>query len=80
VIDADRYARSHSSDPEQYREALMTQQRAMIERQLADAASVLAEVWMFEWKEAGSPNSCRSGGFLPIATSFDMTNGRIPSR
>jgi hypothetical protein len=58
VIDADRYARSHSSDPEQYRESLMKQQRAMIERQLADASSVLAEVWMFEWKQAGSPNSC----------------------
>jgi hypothetical protein len=58
VIDADRYARGHSSDPEQYRELLMKQQRAMIERQLADAASVLAEVWMFEWKQAGSPHSC----------------------
>jgi hypothetical protein len=58
VIDADRYARSHSSDPELYRKVLMKQQGGIIEHQLADAASVLAEVWLFEWRQAGSPKSC----------------------
>ncbi len=79
VIDTDRYARSHASDREEYRDVLMSQQRGMIEHQLADASSVLAEVWIFAWKQAGSPNPCGSGGFLPIAASFDTNSARIPS-
>jgi hypothetical protein len=30
----------------------------MIARQVADAASVLASIWLYEWKQAGSPAAC----------------------
>jgi Zinc dependent phospholipase C len=79
VIDADRYAGSHSSDPKQYREVLMSQQRGLIEHQLADAASVLAEVWIFEWNQADRPISCQPG-YVPTAASSDTTNAGIPSQ
>ncbi len=80
VIDADRYARSHSSNPKQYREILMRQRHVVIERRLADAAAVLAEVWMFEWNQAGSPNTCGGRGFLPIEASFARPSAGIPSQ
>jgi hypothetical protein len=41
-----------------YEDAMMREDAAMFERQIARASSVLASIWMYEWRRAGSPVSC----------------------
>ena len=63
LIQADRTAREQSKfDRKQYTAALMSRERPMIAAQLARAASVLASIWLYEWKRAGSPSRCAAGG------------------
>ena len=59
VVAADRAARAAGSDPALFDAALMNRERSLIVNQLADAASVLASVWLFEWSQAGKPSVCQ---------------------
>jgi Zinc dependent phospholipase C len=56
LLQDDRAARQ-SSD---YDAALMSRAQPMIAGQIARAASVLASIWIYEWKRAGSPAACES--------------------
>ncbi|MGC1191051.1 MAG: zinc dependent phospholipase C family protein [Candidatus Binatus sp.] len=56
LLQDDRAARQ-SSD---YNAALMSRAQPMIAGQIARAASVLASIWIYEWKRAGSPVTCES--------------------
>jgi hypothetical protein len=56
LLQDDRAARK-SSD---YDAALMSRAQPMIAGQIARAASVLASIWIYEWKRAGSPAACES--------------------
>ena len=38
----------------------MSRAQPMIAGQIARAASVLASIWIYEWKRAGSPVTCES--------------------
>ncbi|HSR58687.1 MAG TPA: hypothetical protein VLL57_10875, partial [Candidatus Binataceae bacterium] len=59
VIRNDRAARDQGAyRGADYRRAVMREDSAMYAHQVARAASVLASVWLFEWKRAGSPNRC----------------------
>jgi hypothetical protein len=58
VVAADRAARAEATSPRGFDAALMSQERGLIVNQIANAASVLASVWLFEWKSAGSPSVC----------------------
>ncbi len=57
LLQADRAARQHGSGTA-YEEALMSRAGPMIEGQIARAASVLASIWLYEWRRAGSPAGC----------------------
>jgi hypothetical protein len=60
ITQADRAARVTAA-PDDYRaydRALMAQEAPLIATQIADASSVLASVWLYEWKSAGSPSAC----------------------
>lgn len=59
VVAADRAARIAGPNPVQFDTALMDRERGLIVNQLADAASVLASVWLFEWNQAGKPSVCQ---------------------
>ena len=54
LLQDDRAARQ-SPD---YDAALMSRAQPMIAGQIARAASVLASIWIYEWKRAGSPAAC----------------------
>lgn len=54
LLQDDRAARQ-SSD---YDAAFMSRAQPMIAAQIARAASVLASIWLYEWKQAGSPVRC----------------------
>jgi hypothetical protein len=41
-----------------YQRAVMNEDAAMFARQIAQAASVLASIWLYEWHRAGSPATC----------------------
>ncbi|HJU27533.1 MAG TPA: hypothetical protein VJ718_00070, partial [Candidatus Binataceae bacterium] len=57
VIRSDRAARSQMAFGKRaYESALMRADSAMVAKQVADAASVLASIWIYEWKRAGSPS------------------------
>ncbi len=58
VIDADRAARRAAPQGAEYDRALVAREQALIARQVASAASVLASIWLFEWKRAGSSVLC----------------------
>jgi hypothetical protein len=60
VIDADRAARAESGAKrgDEFDRALMRREMPMVAQQVAEAASVLASIWLYEWKQAGSPASC----------------------
>jgi len=59
AIDADREARRAGGDGgPQYAHALIEQHGAMFATQLARGASALASIWLYEWKQAGSPDRC----------------------
>jgi hypothetical protein len=59
VIRDDRAARDQGAyGRADYRRVMMQEDSAMYARQIARAASVLASIWVFEWKRAGSPSRC----------------------
>lgn len=61
VIRDDRAAREAGDySAGDYRHAVMNDDRAMFARQIARAASVVASIWVYEWRRAGSPSSCSS--------------------
>ncbi|MDB5108458.1 MAG: hypothetical protein JWM69_1399 [Candidatus Binatus sp.] len=56
VKQADRTARAASHGKiSQYDAVFLDRERATVTSQLARAASVLGSIWIFEWKQAGSP-------------------------
>jgi hypothetical protein len=59
TITTDQVVRETATSRTAYTDALMTRERTMIAAQLADAATVLASVWLFEWNQAGQPQTCR---------------------
>jgi hypothetical protein len=59
VIRDDRAARdSGNYRGREYQRAVMREDSAMFARQIARASSVLASIWLYEWRRAGSPGSC----------------------
>jgi hypothetical protein len=60
TFDADRAARAETSTKrgDVFDRALMLRESPMVARQVADAASVLASIWLYEWEQAGSPTAC----------------------
>jgi hypothetical protein len=61
TIDADREARRAGyTSTEAYERALITEHGAMFATQVARGASALASMWIYEWKQAGSPERCSS--------------------
>ncbi len=67
LLQADRAARRQSSGgPGAYDDALMSRARPMLAGQIARAASVLASIWLYEWKRAGSPAGCAAAYSNPI--------------
>lgn len=61
VLRDDRAARDAGAyRGREYQRALMNEDAAMFARQIARAASVLASIWLYEWRRAGSPGACAS--------------------
>ena len=60
TFDADRAARAETGAKRggDFDRALMQRELPMIARQVAEASSVLASIWLYEWKQAGSPAGC----------------------
>jgi hypothetical protein len=58
VIQSDRSAREQAYDMRAYDESVMDKDSSMVAAQVADAASTLASIWLYEWKQAGSPAAC----------------------
>lgn len=58
VIAADRAARSAARSSPQFERMLMEDERGWIVSQVADAASLTASIWQFEWQRAGHPAIC----------------------
>ncbi len=58
LIEADRKARKVSRKNPKYAAALFSEAGPMLTGQIAQAASVLASVWLYEWKQAGGPSRC----------------------
>ena len=57
---ADRAARTETGTKHghDFERSLMRREQPMIVRQVAEASSVLASLWLYEWKQAGSPAAC----------------------
>jgi len=60
LLAADRKARKDADSRAQYDAELFSDAGTMITGQIADAASVLASIWLYEWKSAASPSACES--------------------
>jgi hypothetical protein len=60
TIEADRKARKVSRKNPKYAKALFADAGPTLTRQVADAASTLASIYVYEWRAAGSPNRCTS--------------------
>jgi hypothetical protein len=59
VISSDRAARAELGRSRYgYDSAPMDRDLTMVARQVARASSTLASIWLFEWRNAGSPPSC----------------------
>jgi hypothetical protein len=59
VISSDRAVRAELGRSRYgYDRALMDRDLTMVARQVARASSMLASIWLFEWRTAGSPTSC----------------------
>jgi hypothetical protein len=60
TFDADRAARAETGAKrgDDFDRALMRREMPMIARQVAEASSILASIWVYEWKQAGSPAAC----------------------
>ncbi len=54
----DRAARASGGRSAEYAGALFANDSALFSGQIADAASTLASIWLYEWKQAGAPNRC----------------------
>jgi hypothetical protein len=67
ITQADRAARAATppDDYHAYDRALMAQEGPLLAAQIADASSVLASVWLYEWKAAGSPSACAGSAVAP---------------
>jgi hypothetical protein len=67
LLEADRAARRQPSRARSaYDDALISRARPMIVGQIARAASVLASIWLYEWKRAGSPAGCAAAYSNPV--------------
>ncbi len=70
VIRDDRVARDQDAyGGPQYQRAMLREDGAMVAGQIARAASVLAELWLYEWRRAGSPSAC--GGVSRFSAQED---------
>ncbi len=59
VEQADRAARASSlGDERRYRAILIRDEGAMIASQIADSASRLSSIWIYEWNQSGHPAEC----------------------
>ncbi len=59
IEQADRDAQASSrGDESRYRAILMRGQGTMIPSQIADSASRLSSIWIYEWNQAGHPATC----------------------
>lgn len=60
VIDSDRAARAETGKNGGYyfHRALMRRELPMIAQQVAESASAIASIWLYEWNQAGSPSTC----------------------
>ncbi|HXR24176.1 MAG TPA: hypothetical protein VN742_02365, partial [Candidatus Binataceae bacterium] len=59
VVTADRTARAEAGRSHaEYTRALMAIEQDMVVHQIADAASVLASIWIYEDQQAGAPSVC----------------------
>src|SRR5665213_1524927 len=60
VFDSDRAARAETETKrgDDFDRALMRREMPMVAKQVAEAASVLASIWLYEWNQAGSPAAC----------------------
>jgi len=67
LLEADRAARNswHRNRAEYDRELLGRTHDVMVD-QIAQAASVLASIWLLEWKQAGSAVTCRTAAGHPL--------------
>ncbi|MHB8383609.1 MAG: zinc dependent phospholipase C family protein [Candidatus Binataceae bacterium] len=57
-ITADDRAARMAGERSAYTDAIFANDSTLFSAQIADAASTLASIWLFEWKQAGSPNRC----------------------
>jgi hypothetical protein len=57
IASDDRNARAYGIGAA-YAGALFSEDSALFNMQIADAASTLASIWLYEWKQAGSPSQC----------------------
>jgi hypothetical protein len=66
ITQADRVARTTAApdDYHAYDRALMAQEGSLIATQIADSSSVLASVWLYEWKAAGHPSACAQAAII----------------
>jgi hypothetical protein len=58
TIAADQNVRAATTSRAAYTDALIAREGPMVARQLADGATVLASIWLFDWNQAGKPSSC----------------------
>jgi len=60
TMDADRAARraTGAKRGDDFDRALMQREMPMVAQQVAEAASTLASIWLYEWNRAGSPGTC----------------------
>lgn len=60
TFNADRAARAETQAKlgDDFDRALMRREMSMAAQQVAEASSVLASIWLYEWNQAGSPATC----------------------
>jgi hypothetical protein len=60
IMDSDRAARAATGAKrgDDFDRVLMQRELPMVAQQVAEAASTLASVWLYEWSHAGSPSTC----------------------
>ncbi len=67
LINADRAAKSQGRRKSDYDRSLFADSRPMLVGQIARASSFLTSVWLYEWKQAGSPSTCMPHPESPAA-------------
>jgi hypothetical protein len=59
VVEADRAARAESGgDESAYEAVLVRHEQSLIAGRIADSASRLCSIWLYEWEQAGRPAPC----------------------